>query len=402
MNDANLAVVGGGAAGLTLAWLCSTAGIQTHVYERRVSPSPPAGAALAGQLTYFFPAYHRALAALYDYLGLYTEPRPLAYRYDGAPSFEETGRVFHKPHCFSFAPLANRRLKADMRRLTSRAKKNRQNRPTSMQLKQYFQGLHLSPMARIYQFPAILGALWQYPWQQIHSLPAPLCLDFLHLINAGQEARCLGDDLAAYIQRLLFKGDFTLHLDSSVTRVTRGENGLTLQTADGKQQRYDRVILTCNLAETRQIVSPLSREEHTLLRKMRYTDMPAFVHSDESAFQLGEERPGFQISAYQIKQDTHFAYHYDLHLLQDTPLYLSLNPAQPIASKSIVWQGRWRRLATDIATSQSMRALETIQGQGGLWHAGDYTNYQTSPFNAKMMAALELSASLGLRLPFKI
>lgn len=401
MNDTSLAIVGGGIAGLTLAWLWSNAGVPTHVYERRAWSSLQAQ--MAWKTTYFFPTYHRALGALYDYLGLYTEPRPLAYFYDGMPLFEETDRLLHKPRCFGFTPFANRRLKADMHRL-ARSVQRKDNQPISIPLKQYLHGLGLSTRARTQQVPAILGGLWQYPWTQMNGLPANLCLAFLHLVNARPEVRCLCDGLAAYVQRLRFKGNFTLHHDSPVTQVTRDEDGLTIQTAAGPAQHYDRVILTCNLDETKRIVAPLTKEEEILLGKMHYVTMPAYVHTDTSVVprRLGRARHGCVISSYQIKQDLHFAYHYDLRLLQDSPFYLSLNPAKPIAASALAWQGKWRRLATNITTLQSMRALDTIQGQGGLWHAGDYTMYQTSPLNTKLMAALDLTSRCGLQLPFKI
>ena len=407
MSTPKVAIVGAGSAGLTLAWLCSVSGMETHVYELRpnyISSKP-------GQSFYFFPAYHRQIHALYDYLGLYTEPRHLAYAYeDASGKFKSDGELLRGLRFERTFPLAKLRIKADFKKIIRQTQMPPANRPKSIQLKQLMRGLNIATPAQGHPIPAILGALWQYPQDEIDRLPADDCLEFLNLLLADPTARCLYEGPAAYTRRLLFKGDWKFFPGHPVKQIIRNPEGTYVREENGKKHAYDKVILTCDLDEMQRLIHPLSDEESSIFCKMRYTHMRSYVHSDRSILPKSVDRHpnrdnqyALHISQYPVRQESRFSYHYNMNFLQNMPAnhWLSLNPAKEPAKDLVRRQGIRRCLGTDIATLQSLKLLDRVQGKGNIWHAGDYTNYQTSSFNASILAALRLTEKLGLTLPFK-
>ena len=359
--------------------------------------------------TYYFLPYHRKIQALLDYLNIYTEPRATSYLY--YDYYAAQSLLFSNPSFNRFSPFVNGRITRNLNRFLHKTLHSciQGDYPTNLMLKQYIAGLNIQSQEANEILPSLIGLLWHHSREEALSASAETCIRFFDTngmlqTNRINTIRFLPQGFEGYINKMLFKGRFSHHLNHPIRTVRREENSISVKSESGESAKYDQVILACSADKALSLLDPISDDERNTLENIQYASSPVFLHQDSDFIprQPQREAPLFILQPYPIKRGTDCAYHINLGLMQeqDISLYLSAQCAKPPEKEKILLEGIWRKPKNTRTVFQAIQNLEALQGQGGVWFCGSHTYNDTSPMTIGIDAALDLAEKMKLKLPF--
>ena len=423
-----IAIVGGGTTGITLAWLLSSIG-EVEVYEKNNWLGGSSGSInYAGdtklaeqtnkQITIershncFFPTYHRNLASIFEYLDIYTEPRPTSCYCGGENPFNVRSLPNHKINFKRYSFWSNRDIKSNLDKLCNFMAAHYQagNHPINLALQQYINSLHLTNSAIEQAISPLIGITWNYPAEEALNLAADKFMNFLNeseLLTSSRnnQMHCIPGGFNNYVNKVLFKGDVKYQLNNPVMKIKHNETLVVLTDSNKKRKSYDRVIFTCGRDEMLDILDISFEGWRRAIEKLDYYTMPVFVHQDSSLLSgLRNNIMGYQIHSNRNKHSC--SYHYNMSMLSDVPdnfpLFLSINPPHKPHESKVLYQTTWQRMNLGTVSQQAIKHINELQGSAGISYCSDYLNYDTSPMTGGINAAVAFAKKLGIPLPFQV
>lgn len=204
-----------------------------------------------------------------------------------------------------------------------------------------------------------------------------------------------------------------LFLKTTVTRLTQDEDGrIWLQTANGKTDVYDHVILATHGDQAFKIISPsATTEEENVLSAFRSCEHRCVLHSDVS---LMPKRQSAWSSLNCTSVSSPWTYHvkrvsltYNMNMLQHIPrdtfgdVLVTINPLKEPKPESVQGRYLYSHSIYDSAAVRAQQALSRIQNTRGISYAGAWTRYGTHEdgFTSGLYVA---KAHLGARIPFEL
>jgi len=295
-----IGIIGGGAAGLTTAWLLDghhevmlfeqQARLGGHAQTIQVEQEGRSIGIDAG-FEFFslsmFPLFTRLLerlgVALHHFPMTVTISITNPARVSLLPPFRQ-GRVF-------WSALAPRPL-ADMlqfQHVMAQSAALMQSEDTSLTLEQFLRPLRLSgAFRREFLVPLLLGG-WCLEMEEFLGFSAYNVLSYFYLNKpSGLTAKPwmeVEGGTAIYIQALAdaLTQETRLHLQTDVTRLERSGAGYVVHLADGRAYECDELVLATNAAQARGLLSPLE-SQHALaqcLGAFEYFQTTIAVHGDQ-------------------------------------------------------------------------------------------------------------------------
>ncbi|SMX44760.1 NAD(P)/FAD-dependent oxidoreductase [Actibacterium lipolyticum] len=248
----------------------------------------------------------------------------------------------------------------------------------SLQLGSWFQRYYLMP---------ICGAIWSTPTQEVSSFPARSLIQFFRnhalLSHTGQHQWwTVSGGSVEYVKRLqahLITRGVRIFKGASVASVTR--NGVENNVhCDGRSETFDQVVFACHSDDALRLLAQPTKDETAALSAIRYQDNAMFLHRD--AAQMPRRKACWSSWVYKAEHDrpnSGVGVTYWMNKLQnipqDDPLFVTLNPSQPIPDTLIYDQKTFRHPVFDIAALKAQTVLKDLQGQNNTWFAGAYTRH---------------------------
>lgn len=442
-----IAIIGGGITGITLAWLLSGLG-KIVVYEKNsrlatghsslehsldnstgglstASTASTASKAAANQtaspantidkidrgIPLFFPYYQTELASLFEYLDIYTEPRPLSYRSYGKFPFKMAAMPAAGLSFKKLAPITNNRISNDVQLIYRSLVQDykQKNVPTNLTLRQYIRGLKVNDNSIHEAIYPVISALWNYSPDAMKDFSASKYMKFINrskLLDpkVSDQVRYLPESMDKYLSKLLFKGSFEYLLNTPVAKVKYSNSMVNITDANKARKSFDRVIITCSPKDAREIIDPEIATWQDTLSKLEGHDFPVFIHRDAALLkEFGDSVMGSSITYALNTRNT--AYHYNLGIInklpKDSPYYpLMMSINLPNKPSNIIHESRNYRPGLDVVTTRYYREISAAQGNAGVYYCTDGLNPGTSPMTGGINAAIRFAKELGVELPF--
>jgi predicted NAD/FAD-binding protein len=243
----------------------------------------------------------------------------------------------------------------------------------------WFQNYYLMPLC---------GAIWSTPPSQIRSFPARALLQFFRnhalLSTSGQHQWWTVDGGSIeYVQRLEYylRGrGVIIHTKTPVQNVSRIHGKNIIHSEGGPHEPFDHVVFACHSDQALRLLQSPTDAEKAALSAIRFQDNEMVLHSDTA--QMPRRRSAW--SSWVYKVDTHrpqpaIGVTYWMNRLQNIPesdpLFVSLNPADPVPEHLIYDKKTFRHPVFDEPALAAQKQLREINGQNNTWFAGAYTRH---------------------------
>jgi predicted NAD/FAD-binding protein len=284
----NIAVVGTGISGMAAAWLLS----QHHrvtVYEKddrigghtnTVTLDGPAGPVNVdtGFIVYNDRNYPN-LVALFDHLGVATRPTEMSFAasLDGG-RFEYSGEGLSGLLAQPVNALRPRmwRLLGDLLRFYREAPKALDDPgATDLTLGAYLSAHgYGAPFVRDHLLP-MGAAIWSTPAQEILDYPLAAFVRFCDnhgLLSLGERPqwRTVVGGSRAYVERLTAPFANRIRLNTGVTAIYRGRQGVRIEDRQGGARDYDDVVIASHADQALDLLADADPAERRLLGAFRY------------------------------------------------------------------------------------------------------------------------------------
>jgi len=264
-----------------------------------------------------------------------------------------------------------------------------------------FRDDHLYPMA---------AAIWSTPAGEIGRYPAASFIRFCEnhglLKIVGRPLwRTVAGGSRAYVERLAAPLAGRIREACPVVAVARKPDGVMVTTADGNRQRFDDVVLAVHADQALRLIERPAAAERRLLSAFRFTSNEAVLHGDHRM--MPRRRAAWSAWNYLARSDRHdqLAVSYWMNRLQGLDnardLFVTLNPLEPPAPDTVLWQGRYEHPLFDADALAAQRGLWALQGEGGLWFAGAWlgAGFHEDGLQAGLAVAEAIS---GARRPWSV
>ena len=269
-----------------------------------------------------------------------------------------------------------------------------------------FRDWYLKPMA---------ACIWSTPTTQIDAFPLATFVTFcrnhgLLSVNHRPQWRSVRGGARTYVQKMTAALD-DVRLGVRISAVQFDVNHISVASNAGLE-KFDQVIFACHSDQTATLLGTGNREACELLHKIPYQSNTAILHTDEkllpdrkrawAAWNYLAWHPQVNATRSVSTPDAPVSLSYLINRLQplpfSTPVIVTMNPLiAPDPAKVI------RKISNEhpvfLATSATTkRALRALQGKHRMWFAGAWTRYGFHEDG--LMSGIAVAKALGANVPW--
>lgn len=414
----DIAVIGGGIAGLGAAWALSRRHRVT-VYEADdrlgghantvevVEPSGPV-AVDTGFIVYNDRNYPN-LVRLFAELGVATEPSDMSFSVSlGGGRFEYQARALGlavQPS--NLARSSYRRMITDIIRFGREAPRARLD-PALTTREFLDRGGYSEGFRHDFLLPMIaciwsssLSAMLDYPaWAMIRFLDNHGLLDLLE----RPAWRTVTGGSQRYVERVRVPFVDRIRLSTPVTWLDRQDDRVRVGDARGGIDTFDDVVLATHADRSLAILgSGASQEEEEILGSFRYQENRVVLHRDPAL--MPQRRRAWSSWNYladrrSVASSPAVSLSYWMNRLQnlrtDRPLIVTLNPGRE--PRLVEFERTYRHPQFDVRSIVAQQRVSLIQGIRRTWFCGSYTGWGFHEDGLR--SGLEVAAALGAPPPW--
>jgi uncharacterized protein len=416
-----LAVVGGGIAGLSAAWLLSRehrvtlfeaaeyAGGHTHTVDVDVDGCRfpvDTGFLVFNERTY------PNLCALFDHLGVASVESEMSFsvridedRLEWAGSSLATvfaqKRNLVKPEFWGMLKDILRFNREGTRCVT-------EGKPAQGSIAEFLAAGGYGRAFRDWYLLPMSAAIWSCPTASMLEYPADTFLRFCHnhgllQVNDRPRWRTVAGGGREYVKRLV-EGISDIRIGTPVRRVTREDNAAFIETAAGEDV-FDGVVMACHSDQSLRLLADADSVERGTLGDVRYQDNEAWLHTDASLLpRVREAWSAWNYLAGGAKAAGRpVSVSYLINRLQplpcQTPVMVTLNPLREPAPGTVLRRITYAHPIFDGAAIAAQRRLPGLQGRRRTWFCGAWTRYGFHEDG--LLSAITVANALGVQAPWQ-
>ncbi|ACT59015.1 NAD(P)/FAD-dependent oxidoreductase [Hirschia baltica] len=395
-SSKNIAIIGGGISGLGAAWKLS----QNHnvtLFESEAELGGHARTRMAGPnrdipvdtgFMVFNDATYPNLIDLFKTLNIASTQTSMSFAVsldDGAFEYglSNLGRVFADPkNAISpkFIGMLRDILKFNKQATTQTLDPNLTLKELldNVGVGEYFRQRYLYPLA---------GAIWSTARQDMESFPAQSFVRFFEnhgLLSAhnGPKWRTVIGGSKTYVDKLhaaLEANQVIIKTHTPIAATGRSPQPW-IKTESGETERFDEIVFACHSDQALKIASDSTQQENNILSALRYRPNKVYLHGDTSQMPL--RKSAWSCWVYRgdtNANETNGSFTYWMNQLQhisgETPVFVTLNPKQPINEDLIYDETELWHPQFDVKALNAQNQLASIQGTNNYWFCGAYTRY---------------------------
>ena len=242
---------------------------------------------------------------------------------------------------------------------------------------------HLMPMA---------AAIWSASREDIEKYPADAFIRFFAnhgLLELGERPlwNTVKGGSREYVKRLVADTAYAGIVHHAAERLERTADGIRILCSDGESHQFDEAVLACHADEALSLLAQPSVNEQKVLGAFQYSHNEAVLHEDPalmprrraawSSWNYIEKRP--QATEETTEQNEPLCVSYWMNRLQALPterdIIVTLNPnVEPDADK-VLRRFQYTHPIFDQNTNTAQHASVDIQGKNRVWFCGSYLGH---------------------------
>ncbi|OGW35120.1 MAG: hypothetical protein A2010_04575 [Nitrospirae bacterium GWD2_57_9] len=187
-------------------------------------------------------------------------------------------------------------------------------------------------------------------------------------------------------------------LNARVRKVIRRENDVIVVTEDGKQALFDRVVFGCNADQALTLLEKPTIEEKRLLGAWKYTDGRIVVHNDHASFPKRELMQGYTFLYRKSGRYIETSVSGSLWVLPGASKSMDLvstqHPNFPIRQETILFDGKFRTPIFDFGSCSMIGELPSLNGVRNTYYCGSHFGFGLH--EDAVTSAIEVAKQLGV------
>jgi uncharacterized protein len=254
------------------------------------------------------------------------------------------------------------------------------------------------------------AAIWSASVEGMRAFPARHFARFflnhgLLRLSDRPQWRTVTGGSRVYVRRVLDDLPGRVRLGAAVRGVSRDGEGVVVHLGDGREERFDQVVLACHADQALALLRQPTRAEGEVLGAIPCSDNLAVLHSDAA---LMPRRRGVwsawnYLSEGGADHAAQVSVTYWMNCLQgfqtQAPVFVSLNPLRAPDPSKVVSTRTYRHPQFDAGAMRAQVRLPALQGEGGVWFAGAWTGWG---FHEDGIAsAVRVARALGVAAPWE-
>ena len=420
----NIAVIGGGIAGLCAAWLLGRRHRVT-LYERQAQPgfvassvSLPGGRGDAAAprvdvpLRVFYPGYYPTLTRLYAELGIRSEP--VSY----AASFtDERGALYFRYRNLRLGDSSwglvapqdlwrgrARRIVAGLLHFQGEAVAAwRRGELAGLSLGEFVEAAGFSePFVEGFLLPAVC-TVCTCSTAAARQFPATVIVDYLARGLTRQSVRRALDGADAVAARLL-EGIPGLRCGVAIESVRPEARGLRLRTAGADEGLFDHVVFATQANQALPMLAAATAEERAVLGAFQYQPVEVVMHRDAALMpaRRSDWSPvNLRVSPrFDRPMSTIWVNAVQPALRRAPPVFQSVHPQLAPRDDTVIGQARFERPVVTERSAAALAGLERLHAEPGrrIWFCGSYAQAGIPLLESAVASAHRVALALGVPL----
>jgi predicted NAD/FAD-binding protein len=417
-SKTRVAVVGGGVAGITAAYMLQNTHAVTlfekndyvggHTNTVTILDGPDAGTPVDTGFIVLNDRTYPVLNRFFNQLGVAVEKSDMSFGY----FCERTGFQFASTNLSAL--FAQRRNLLDpfywsmlvevllFNRLVLR--RHQRGLLEGLTLGQFLRRFNFSSRFREQYLYPMVAAIWSAPDARVEAFPMLSFARFfdnhglLTVFDHPQWYYVAGGS-QTYVRAFLDQFPGTVHTDATVAAIQRDDQGVNVQAADDQVFRFDKVVIATHADEALKLLSDPSDEERGLLSPWRYSANQTVLHTD-TRWMPPNHRAWASWNVFRGKDADASApvtltYHMNRlqQLRTSRPYLVTLNPYKPIADKTIITQFTYTHPVYTFDSLATQNDLPGLNGVRNTYFCGSYFGYGFHEDAAR--SGVQAAAALG-------
>ncbi|MBN1586744.1 MAG: FAD-dependent oxidoreductase [Candidatus Omnitrophica bacterium] len=278
------------------------------------------------------------------------------------------------------------RMVSEILRFNKRARKDLvEGNLNGLTLGEYLNRLGLSELFVQSYVLAMGAAIWSCPTDQMRDFPAQVFVRFFEnhgLLSVTQQPkwRTVVGGSQSYVRA--FKESFRgqIHVGSAARAAKRQANKIQVLLADGARKEHDCLVMATHADEALELLSDPSEDEKRLLSNWEYSKNEVLLHTDISAmpptrrawtsWNYAQEDSGSEEGAVSVTY-----YMNRLQGIEGQDYFVSLNRRSPIASEKILKRIQYTHPVYTFESIASQDGIRRLNGQRNTYFCGSYLGY---------------------------
>ncbi|MFD2229531.1 FAD-dependent oxidoreductase [Alkalimarinus sediminis] len=420
----NIAVVGSGIAGLSVAWLLGRQHDVT-LFERHEKPGMGAfnlsykdgdiEERIDVPLRAFNTCYYKNLVAFYQQMGVeiqrtdhsasYSSDRNKSI-YFGYRYVELGKRAFPVFAGLSKVNLKSVRIARDTARFLVFAKRDRQKGLTDgLSIEHYLRANQYSNTFIEEVILPSFAAICTCSYPAVKQYPAEIIIDFLAsgmLFNGIWRAKRGAEDA---IHRMLENCN-TLHCDAEIKSIAKQDKQVKIIESNGREHLFDHVVVAVQANQAVKMISKDETEAKKLLSKIPYERSEVVVHGDIDLIPKAEDDRApvnFLLEQKQNKPMASIWLNKIYPSLNDgSPLFQTWNPVMEPKKETVLGRSHFERPTVNLESLAAVKSLNRLQKENDrqIWYCGSYAMPGIPLLESAVQSAMFIAEQLGAEVPW--
>ncbi len=225
------------------------------------------------------------------------------------------------------------------------------------------------------------AAIWSTPSDKMNDFPARTFVQFfknhgLLGVTTQHQWLTVSGGSKNYVDTIKKHISGKIILNSDVTHIKRESDGVTLIHSDGRQSRYDKVVMAMHAPEALMMLLDASKQEKEILSAFAYKENEALLHNDKTA--LYPDKKIYAAWNYKTGgKENAVTLSYWINKLQNLKskkeYFVSLNETSEL--KDVIEKISYEHPQFDARAIEMQARREEINGHNHTYYAGAYWRY---------------------------